>query len=381
MTRELVITNGQIVLSDEVVHGTVVVRDGLVADIDDAVSSLSSAVDLEGDTLVPGLVELHTDNIERHLLPRPKAQWPSDAAIISHDREIAAAGITTVCNALALGAVNTHRVREDMLEEICASLDSLIETSALKTDHLLHLRCEVSYPTLLDLLDQVIDHPSVRVVSVMDHTPGQRQFADLSEYASFYKGRFGLSEAELEVFLVERQADQRRYSTPNRTAVVGLAAERNIALASHDDATTEHVDDAISDGIVIAEFPTTIAAADKSHENGLAVLMGAPNMVRGRSHNGNVSARELAERGTLDILSSDYIPASLLYAALEMEKAVENISLPAAIATVTRNPARQIGLDDRGEIATGKRADLIRFRPTGNVPVVRTVWRQGEMIA
>ena len=381
MSVETILTNADIVMPDEIVHGTVLVRAGKIADIDHGRSGVPAAVDLEGDTLIPGLVELHTDNIERHLMPRPKADWPSEAAVVSHDREVVAAGITTVCNALAVGAVSTHPVRETMLTEICHTVDALKGERALKADHFLHFRCEISYAGMLDLLEPVIDHHAIRVISVMDHTPGQRQFADIEEYTTFYKGRFGLNDRELEKFMKERQEDQRRYSAANRAEVVALGQDRGISLASHDDATEDHVEEAISDGIVIAEFPTTKEAAAKSHENGLAVLMGGPNMVRGRSHNGNISARDLAETGTLDIISSDYIPASLLYAALIMEKSVDSITLPQAIATITRTPARQIGLEDRGEISIGKRADLVRYRETGKVPVIRSVWREGQLVA
>lgn len=381
MSDELILTNARIVLGDEVIYGNLSVRDGKIAGVDHGPSSVTSAVDLEGDTLIPGLVELHTDNVERHLMPRPKANWPSDAAVISHDREVVASGITTVCNALAIGAVNTHPIREAMLQDICETIDQLEASGAFKADHFLHLRCEVSYPAMVELIEPVIDHPSIRVISVMDHTPGQRQFADLDEFSSFYKARFGLNDSELKSFMETRQEDQRKYSAVNRAEVVSMARQRDISLASHDDATEQHVDDAIADGIVIAEFPTTLEAARKSHDNGLAVLMGGPNMVRGRSHNGNVSARDLAAAGTLDLLSSDYIPASLLYAALIMEKSVDTIALPDAIATVTRNPARQIGLADRGEIAVGKRGDLVRYRETDTVPVVQNVWREGQLVA
>ncbi len=381
MSGELVLTNASVVMRDEVIQGTVLVRSGRIADIDHGRSGIPSAVDLEGDTLIPGLVELHTDNIERHLMPRPKADWPSEAAVVSHDREVVAAGITTVCNALAVGAVSTHPVRETMLTEICDTVDALRGDRALKADHFLHLRCEISYRGMIDLIEPVIDHHAIRVISVMDHTPGQRQFADIEEYATFYKGRFGLSDDELERFMKDRQEDQRRYSAANRAEVVALGQARGISLASHDDATEDHVAEAVSDGIVIAEFPTTSEAAAKSHENGLAVLMGGPNMVRGRSHNGNISARDLAEAGTLDILSSDYIPASLLYAALIMDNTVDSITLPQAIATVTRTPAQQIGLEDRGEISIGKRGDLVWYRDKGKVPVVRSVWREGQLVA
>lgn len=139
--------------------------------------------------------------------------------------------------------------------------------------------------------------------------------------------------------------------------------------------------EAVIDGVKVAEFPTTVEAAKASSDAGMAVLMGAPNLVRGNSHSGNVSARDLAERGYLDILSSDYIPFSLLQAGFDLSRTVEGISLPQAIARVTRNPAEAVGLTDRGAIAEGRRADLVRVRADEGPPVVRTVWREGVRVA
>jgi len=378
---ELILTNAELVLPDELVRGTVVVRDGVIAEVSKAATSAAGAIDCDGDLVVPGLVELHTDNMERHIMPRPGTYWPADAAVINHDREIAAAGITTVLNALCVGEVMTRTMRTELLSELCPAVRRMDEAGALKVDHLLHLRCEISYGGLLPMLEPVMDDPRLRLVSVMDHTPGQRQFVSMATYAKYYKGKFGLSDQQLEEFMGERRADQIAFSAKNRAAVVAMAKERGVRVARHDDATLEHVDEAVRDGIVIAEFPTTEEAAAASHKAGLAVLMGGPNVVRGGSHSGNVSARSLAEAGYLDILSSDYVPASLLFSALMLEAQVAAITLPQAIATVTSAPARAIGLEDRGEIALGKRGDLLRVRRTDSAPIVRDVWREGEKIA
>jgi alpha-D-ribose 1-methylphosphonate 5-triphosphate diphosphatase len=190
-----------------------------------------------------------------------------------------------------------------------------------------------------------------------------------------------MTDEELKDFIAQREQDQRNHSARNRAAVVRFAQERGLTLASHDDATVPHVEEAARDGMAIAEFPTTVDAARASHEAGLSVLMGAPNIVRGMSHSGNVSARELGQHGVLDILSSDYVPGSLLYGATLLAQTIDSIALPDAIATVTRNPARAVGLDDRGEIALGLRADLVRFRATKKAPVIRDVWRGGRKIA
>jgi alpha-D-ribose 1-methylphosphonate 5-triphosphate diphosphatase len=379
---ERIFTNAAIILSDQVVNGTLAVRNGLIAAIDDSPSSVRpGAIDCGGDLLIPGLVELHTDNMERHLVPRPGATWPVLSAIVNHDREMAASGITTVLNAICVGEVHSRSVRLGALQEMREALDHHIGAASLKADHYLHWRCEVSYGGLTELLAPLMDHSRLRLISVMDHTPGQRQFVQLSRYAEYYKGQFGMSDAELESLIAQRRRDQEEFSAGNRTAVIGMARSSGIPVASHDDATLAHVEEAIHDGVSIAEFPTTFEAAEASHKAGMAVLMGGPNIVRGQSHSGNVSARDLAEHGLLDVISSDYVPSSQLLGALLLEAAVEAITLPEAIAMITRNPARAAGFTDRGEIKPGLRADLVRVCHAGALPVIRDVWAKGERIA
>jgi alpha-D-ribose 1-methylphosphonate 5-triphosphate diphosphatase len=378
---ESVLTNARIVLADRVIEGTVATRGDRITDISETRSQLPSAIDCEGDVLIPGMIELHTDNLERHVMPRPGAFWPCDAAVIGHDREIAAAGITTVFNALYVGEVHSRSARVELLNEMSDAIEEQMARGAMKVDHFFHWRCEISFSGMIELLEPLLECKRLRLMSVMDHTPGQRQFTDLDRYKEYYQGKFNMNDEELAAFIAQRTEAHRKYSARNRTAAVALAKERALTLASHDDATVEHVEEAVRDGIRIAEFPTTIDAAAASHKAGLAVLMGAPNIVRGMSHSGNVSARELAQHGVLDILSSDYVPGSLLYGALLLEKSADSITLPQAIATVTRNPARSVGLDDRGEIAIGFRADLVRFHATEKAPIIRDVWRGGRKIA
>lgn len=221
----------------------------------------------------------------------------------------------------------------------------------------------------------------VKLASLMDHAQGQRQFARLEAYELYYMGKLKMSEQEFRAFCEKRMAESARYSAPNRKAIAAACADRGIILASHDDATLDHVDEAREQGVRVAEFLTTSTAARASKEAGMAVLMGAPNLVRGGSHSGNVSARELAESGTLDILSSDYLPFSLLQSAFHLGEVVDGISLPQAVAMVSKNPAEAVGLTDRGIIAPGRRADLVRVRADHHVPVVRSVWREGRRVA
>jgi alpha-D-ribose 1-methylphosphonate 5-triphosphate diphosphatase len=215
----------------------------------------------------------------------------------------------------------------------------------------------------------------------MDHTPGQRQFTTLDAFRAYYQGKTGMSDESLDKFVAQRQARAESTAVANRRTISEVCRARGIALASHDDATAEHVDEAIELGVTIAEFPTTVAAAIASHAAGMKVLMGAPNIVRGGSHSGNIAARELAVSGHLDVLSSDYFPFSLLHSVFVMGEAVEGFSMPDAVALVSSNPAAAAGLTDRGAIAPGRRADLVQVHMDHEVPVVRAVWRQGRRVA
>jgi alpha-D-ribose 1-methylphosphonate 5-triphosphate diphosphatase len=379
---ETILTNAAIVTRDAVIRGDLAVRDGRIADVAPAraPSAAPGAIDFGGDYLLPGLVELHTDNFERAAAPRPGVRWPAVSALIAHDAQMAASGITTVYDAIAVGDIQRGGDRLATLDFMVGAVTTAQAEGLLRADHRVHLRCELSYEGLQGLLAQLVDHPLIGLMSLMDHTPGQRQFVTLDQFRTYYQGKYRLSDAELAAFIADRKRDQALYAEPNRLAVIKLAQARGVTLASHDDATPEHVAEAVAAGVAIAEFPTTREAAAAARKAGLHVLGGAPNVVRGASHSGNISARELARDRVLDILSSDYVPIALLHAAFLLSDE-SGIELPEAIATVTANPAAAAGLEDRGVLAEGLRGDLVRVAMYDGLPVVRATWRAGERVA
>ena len=380
MSSEQILSNARIVTAEREFLGTLLLRDGLIAAVDEGASRLPQAQDLDGDYLLPGLVELHTDNLEKHMSPRPGVDWPSTSAVLTHDAQIVAAGITTVFDALAIGDINPRGRRMQQLPAMIEAIAASEAAGQTRAEHRLHLRCELCHPDALSLYRDLVEHPLVSLVSVMDHSPGQRQFAKVEKYREYYMGKYHLSPAEMEEFLQEQIANSHQYSDRQRRAIVEDCHGRGISVASHDDATLAHVQESADFGMAIAEFPTTLEAAEASHQLGLKVLMGAPNVVRGGSHSGNIAAAELARHGVLDILSSDYYPASLLHAAWLLAGQDNDYDLPAAIATVSRAPARAAGLDDRGEIRVGLRADLLQARAHGEQPVIQQVWRQARRV-
>ncbi len=374
-----VIQNARLILRDDVVGtGWVAVADGLIVEVGEG-HAPEKGFDVGGATLGPGLVELHTDHLEQHYQPRPAVCWPALSAVLAYDAQIAASGITTVFDSLRAGVEGRRDVVSSSLGLLADAIAEARARGLLRADHLTHLRCEICAHDVIDVTRDFIARHPIHLMSLMDHTPGQRQFQDVEKFLTYYRGKTALTEDQLQELIAQRIQANLERSEPHRRALVAMAKANGVALASHDDATLDHVAESIEDGVSIAEFPTTTAAARASHDAGISVLMGAPNLVRGGSHSGNVSAETLARDGTLDIFSSDYVPASLLQAALELPRRVPAISLPDAFATVSDNPARASGLHDRGRIAAGLRADLVCFHD-GEPPAIRAVWREGRRV-
>lgn len=380
MSGELVLTNARVVTPAEVFTGTVMVRGGAVARVDRGASSLSAAQDLGGDLLLPGLVDVHTDNLEKHMMPRPGVRWSSRAALLAHDAQVAAAGITTVLDALCVGEVEHADQRDQMFREGVAELRALAPRDLLRAEHFLHLRCEISVAGMEESFRLVADDPLVRMVSLMDHTPGVGQFADIEKYKRKNARNLGMNEAEAEAYVARRWAMRAEVRGPNRAAILAAVTGRDIALASHDDRTVDEVEDWASSGITISEFPVTLEAARAARERGMGIIAGAPNLVRGGSHSGNVRAADLMREGLVDVFASDYVPAAMLSAALSAHERM-HVPLPAAIASVSQRPALMVGLADRGAIAEGLRADLVQVHLADGHPLVRQVWREGRRIA
>ncbi len=377
---QTILANALIVLPGGTLKGQVRLIDGVIADIAEGNGVPPGAVDCEGDLVMPGLVELHTDNLERHIEPRPKVNWPHAAAIIAHDAELASVGITTVFDALRVGSV-TSNTKADYGEYARALANEILElrnAGALRISHFLHLRAEVCSETLIPELDKFGPDDRIGIVSLMDHTPGARQFRDITQLRHYVTGKHGISPAEFEDHIAGQKALSARVGPAHVAAAVAAARRYGAVLASHDDTEVAHVEQSARHGAHFAEFPTTLEAAQACVDQGIKVMMGGPNLIRGGSHSGNVAARDLAEAGLLDIVSSDYVPSSLLSSALMLGDLWGDMAR--GIATVTTAPARAAGLADRGQIAAGARADLIRVARLGATGAVRGVWVQGRRV-
>jgi len=337
MTEEMILANATLVLPNETLTGSVRIVGETIAEISTGATVPTGAIDCEGDYVCPGLVELHTDNLERHIQPRPKVDWPHAAAILAHDAELASTGITTVFDAMRIGSIPSGQRYKRYARDLSRELWQLREQDALKISHFLHLRAEVCSETLVDELDEFGAEDRVGLVSLMDHTPGQRQFRNMTQLEAYLKGKHSMNDDEFMQHVAQLKTLRARNGDRHEVETVKAARRFGAMLASHDDTTPEQV--AVSAGHGI----------------------------------------KLADLGHLDILSSDYVPAALLLSATRL--GAQWADMARGLRTVTQTPAQVVGLEDRGELRAGARADVIRFRMREGAPALNGVWSRGRRVA
>ncbi|MGA0601326.1 alpha-D-ribose 1-methylphosphonate 5-triphosphate diphosphatase [Caulobacter sp. KR2-114] len=371
--------NARVVTRDEDFIGSVLVRDGVIAAVDPGPGAVGE--DFDGDVLMPGVVDLHTDALEKHFFPRPNIDWNPVSAAVTHDAACLSVGVTTVFDSLSVGSYNASVARDrDNIGRLTDGLLAARDGGMLKADHRLHWRCETPSDELTERLPPLASHPMTALFSMMDHTPGQRQYRNIELHLNNWRER-GMDEDAIARRLDEIRDRQARNAASNARFVAELAKAMGVALASHDDEDVEHVDEAADLGATVAEFPVTRQAAERARARGMTVVMGGPNLIRGGSYSGNVPASELADAGLLDAFASDYVPRSLVECAFALATAPFGWSLPRAVASVTATVADAVGLSDRGAVAEGRRADLLRVRPIRGLPVLRGAWVAGERAA
>ncbi|MEX5726656.1 alpha-D-ribose 1-methylphosphonate 5-triphosphate diphosphatase [Rhodovulum iodosum] len=372
------LTNARLVLPDRVLEGALAVEGGRIAEI---APGAANGFDCGGDFITPGVVDIHTDHVETHVFPRTSVQWDFLTALMAHDAVVIGAGTTTVFDSLSVGASMKRPERREILGPLVDALEQGVGAGLFRAEHFLHMRCEVSDPETIALTDANIARPIARLVSVMDHTPGDRQSLDVDRWTRRMAEAMHVSLDEMAVQREELFARSRRVGPGVRAHVVAAAQARGLPLMTHDDRTPAHVAQSHREGIAVSEFPCTLEAARDARQRGQTVVAGAPNYLRGGSQSGNVAVRDLMAEGLVDVLASDYVPRSPIDAAFAMaEDPALPQDLPAMIAMVSRAPARLTGLADRGEIAPGRRADLLRLRRVAGRTHIVAVWRGGVRV-
>jgi alpha-D-ribose 1-methylphosphonate 5-triphosphate diphosphatase len=364
------ISDVTLVLPDRVVkHASLRIEDGKIAEVvERPVSGGMTGPDL---TVYPGFIDMHGDMIELELEPRARVDFPMEVALASLDARLAAAGVTTAYAAVSFsrGARDGERRSYTHTSQVIRQLHAMRDTC--RVDHKIHARFDITFDNAVGVLEQLLDDGQVDLVSLMDHTPGQGQYRNLEVHVKNKAAHHGISETEARQMVANAIAVRSRPQEilmGNIRAVSRMCAEHGVSLASHDDDTVSKAHLMADMGAKIAEFPVTLEAAQAAVAKGLMTAMGAPNAMRGQSYSGNLSARDLHAAGLLHILASDYHPGAML-AAVHALAPSDPHGLAGAVRLASINPARALGLSDRGELTVGKRADLFVTDGRGRVAV------------
>lgn len=371
----------RVVLPDQVLEsGSVRIEDGRIADVVEGPVA-GAAIRGDGLLLMPGFIDMHGDMVEREVEPRPQVRMPVELGLRDLDRKLAGSGFTTAYAALSFSPTSTygHLRSYEHTSAVIRAIKRMRED--LLIDHRVHARFEITFPKALDVINDLIAEGSVDLISLTDHTPGQGQYRDIERVVERTMHEKGLTPEAAATFVAQRIAERSRPEEELAATLAAISAtchKHGVALASHDDDTVTKVGMMAALGVTISEFPVTTEAAREARRHGLATAMGAPNALRGQSYSGNLSAREAHAGGLLDILASDYHPSAMLPAVLELARHDPG-GLAGAARLSAANAARALGLDDRGAIGPGKRADLIVATDEGIGHVVAT-FRGGRMI-
>jgi alpha-D-ribose 1-methylphosphonate 5-triphosphate diphosphatase len=368
------LTGAQVVLENETLSdAAVLIADGHIVAINPASSSGAQEINLSGHTLMPGMIDLHCDALEKEAEPRPGVHFPFDFACAQADKRNAAAGITTIYHALSFANAELGVRNNATAAELARAVHAWQEHALV--DNRVHARYEITDSGAPEVLNELLSHDEIHLMSFMDHTPGQGQFKSIDAYRNFQTRTYKKDEAEFEALLAVKLA-QGEGATARMEQLAQHARELGIPLASHDDDRPEKVDVVKELGVSVSEFPINLETAKAARAAGLSTLFGAPNVVRGKSQSGSMRALDAVREGVADCLCGDYSPAALLPAVLQLPE-LAGTKLHQAVALVTSNPARAVALNDRGSIAAGKRADLLAVRYLGGLPQVSRVWSGG----
>jgi len=374
--NQLIFTDAQIVTENDTFLGSIIIENDLIIDLIPN-NKFKQAVSLNGMFMLPGLVDVHSDYFEKEINPRPNTGFPIDMALRNLDLRALSCGITSLFNAVS------YREDEGTNRSIKLGLSmskKMIEyhnKKLFKINHYLHARLDTTSISILDCINKILNYELTRVAVYNDHTPGQRQFRRIDKYLEYSSDRSGKSHGELLSTISKKQelAEKTKFIRPKLAEIL---TKNNLIIGSHDDTDFNHIDEAIKDGATFCEFPTTIDACRYAKEKRLKVLMGATNLILGKSQSGNISTRDVLKEGLVDALCSDYHLPSMIEAVIYLIN--NNIPIHEAVKMVSLNPAQIGGIDKfTGSIKIGKKADLLILNIIKNQPYIEGILVNGEI--
>ena len=369
---ETILRSKNVLINEEFVPADVVIKGEFIERIDEYEKN-EVAVDLGDKKIAPGIVDLHSDAIEKEIEPRHGATFPVELAVAELDKKLSMAGVTTMFHAIGFEENPKKKRSIDLaisqIEEINKANDK-----HLGVDNYVHARFELSCDEAVEPIKEVISKGMVKLVSLMDHSPGQGQFKSLESFKTYYGNYYDLDEKEIQK-VIDKKTNKNEEKI---NELIAYAKEHNLTLLSHDDDCIEKLDGLLNLGVQISEFPLDLEVAKYAVSKGIATGMGAPNIVRGGSQSGNIAAIELVKEGVCKYLCSDYHPTSMLQAVYRMKEDA-NLDIAKGFSMVTSTPAAYANLEDRGEIKEGKRADIIVVDDT-HIPKVVLTLKDGDSI-
>ena len=370
LRSERVLTGGKIVPAD------VVAEHDYIVDIA-PYGSVKNVHNLGNRLLAPGFVDLHSDAIEKEIEPRPGASFPIRHALVDLDKKLAMSGITTMFHAIAFNDESLVGLRGT--ETAAKTINEVFHSNAkhLMVDNLVHARYEITSFSSLPVLKKLLEEGNISLLSLMDHSPGQGQFKSMESWKQYHVPVYDMDEGDVDSFVSEKLG-KRDQCLAHLEELADCALKLGIQIASHDDDTKEKINLMHDLGVTIAEFPLNTRAAKYARNKNMPTGMGAPNVVRGKSQSGNISARNLVEQGLCDFLCSDYHPSSMLQAVYAMHREM-GVELAEAYSYISTTPASIAGLSDRGKIEPDHLADILVIED-GDVPKVVMAIKSGTPI-
>ena len=382
----IAIQNGKLILPDGITEGkTLLTENGLITALAQSAPETATVLDARGRYVMPGLIDIHSDRIEQFIQPRPTAQMDFALALAECERELLLTGITTMYHSISLYqdeffGKSPLRTQENVLR-LAGQMDALRAREHL-IRHRFHLRVEIDNLAAYDIARTMILEGKVHEISFMDHTPGQGQYRDMAVYLNTVRQYHGREISSLDADGVAAYHRNKRTLTFEQLRELSaLAHQSGVAVASHDDDTPEKLALNREIGVDISEFPVTLETARAARAMGFATVVGAPNILMGGSHSGNLSATEAVSEGSADILCSDYYPASILHGVFKMARD-HGAPLWEMVSRATLNPARAVRIDRQyGSIAVGKAADLLIVDAADGAPALTDVLVGGQHVA
>jgi alpha-D-ribose 1-methylphosphonate 5-triphosphate diphosphatase len=375
---DFVINNCRAVLTESILdEASVRVENGRIAEIAQG-RSFGDGLDARDAWLLPGLIDIHSDAIEKAVEPRPRARFPTEIAVRELDRQLAACGITTMFHSLSFADMEDGLRSNNAAAAIIEEIHDLVPR--LRIDTRIHARFEVTDLGALPYLERLVSEGKVGLLSFMDHSPGQGQYRDVTAYKGYYGKVYDKSDAELDRILARKAQARENGVQEAIQGMMDLCRRHFVSMASHDDDSPERIEWCRREGLAISEFPTNLATARAGRDAGVRTCLGAPNLVRGGSQANNLSARAALEDGCGDILCSDYLPLALLHAVFALDSwGVRR--LPQAVAMASLAPALATGIGHMtGSVEVGKCADLILVERRHGHPDLLRTWSRGREV-